>query len=39
MNWIQCLTKAIQFIESNLTHEITVNDIDDKVVFTYEIII
>ena len=27
MSWIQSLTKAIQFIESNLTHEITVNDV------------
>ena len=31
MNWIQSLTKAIQFIESNLTHEITVNDVAEYV--------
>lgn len=31
MNWIQGLTKAIQYIESNLTHEITVNDIANHV--------
>ncbi len=31
MNWIQGLTKAIQFIESNLTHEITVNDVANHV--------
>ena len=31
MNWIQSLTKAIQFIESNLTREITVNDISNHV--------
>ena len=27
MNWMQSLTKAIEYIESNLTHEITVNDV------------
>jgi hypothetical protein len=27
MNWIQDLTKAIQYIESNLTSDITVNDV------------
>lgn len=31
MNWIQGLTKAIQYIESNLTHEITVNDVANHV--------
>ena len=31
MNWIQSLTKAIQYIESNLTHEITVNDVANHV--------
>lgn len=31
MNWIQGLTKAIQFIESNLIHEITVNDVANHV--------
>ena len=31
MNWIQSLTKAIQYIESNLTHEITVNDVTNHV--------
>lgn len=31
MNWIQSLTKAIQYIESNLTREINVNDVADYV--------
>mgnify|MGYP002579464813 CR=1 FL=1 len=31
MNWIQSLTKAIQYIESNLTHDITVNDVANHV--------
>ncbi len=31
MNWIQGLVKAIQYIESNLTHEITVNDVANHV--------
>ena len=31
MNWVQSLTKAIQFIESNLTHAITVNDVANHV--------
>lgn len=31
MNWIQGLTKAIQFIESNLTDDITVNDVVNHV--------
>jgi AraC-like DNA-binding protein len=31
MNWIQSLTKAIQYIENNLTNEITVNDVANHV--------
>lgn len=31
MNWIQGLAKAIQYIESNLTNEITVNDVANHV--------
>ena len=31
MNWIESLTKAIQYIESNLTDEITVNDVTNHV--------
>jgi AraC-like DNA-binding protein len=31
MNWIQSLTKAIQYIESNLTNEITLDDVANHV--------
>ncbi|MCL2158645.1 MAG: AraC family transcriptional regulator, partial [Oscillospiraceae bacterium] len=31
MNWLQSLTKAIQYIESHLTHAISLNDIADEV--------
>ena len=31
MNWIQSLTKALQFMEGNLTHDITVHDVANHV--------
>ena len=31
MNWIESLTKAIHYIENNLTNEINVNDVADNV--------
>jgi len=35
MNWIQGLAKAIQYIESNLTNEITVNDVANHAFSSY----